>query len=359
MNRESFIIIYTTLFLVLGIALFFVKIHTFEKNKDYRKSRISLGTGLSLIAVLGVSHLVFPQVHFDEFTSFGLMLTLCYFFTFLNYLSFLYMIETSHNRRIQILKIAVFVAPFMAALFFIGNYFPALEKIIEVSLSCIAVLIHFFLLTGCFREYDKFIIQRSNYFGCFPNISWIPTMLWATFMLACMTVGTFFFKPLILPTGVLSLIVYTYIPIKLLSITPEAIHQVRESVEKKDIDELPKTAADEKNAKRYEKIAVLVGKWIEEERYTQAELNIKDAATQMGTNSYYLSTYINRELDTTFAVWLNTLRIEKSKEYLTGNSSMSMEECGMKVGYNNLYNYSRWFKSITGVSPLKWKKNNT
>ena len=30
----------------------------------------------------------------------------------------------------------------------------------------------------------------------------------------------------------------------------------------------------------------------------------------------------------------------------------------VEVGYPNLYNYSRWFKSITGASPLRWKKIN-
>ncbi|MBR5184330.1 MAG: helix-turn-helix transcriptional regulator [Bacteroidales bacterium] len=30
----------------------------------------------------------------------------------------------------------------------------------------------------------------------------------------------------------------------------------------------------------------------------------------------------------------------------------------MKVGYESLYNYSRWFKTITGMSPSQWKKNS-
>ena len=435
MDKESFIIIYTTLFLVLSIALYFVKVPGSENNNDYRKSRISLGSGLFLIAALGISHIISPEIHFNDYSNFGFMLALCYIFTYLNYLSFLYMIESSHKKRIQIMKIAVYVAPIMSALFIAGDMYPAYTKAIKISLSCISVLIHFFLLTGCFREYDKFILQRSNYFDNYPNISWIPTMLWTTFILACMTVGCFFFKPLIPLTGILSLIVYTYIPLKLLSIHPETIQIVRESVENKDIvaeaqpadifaptetdsattqtpaatptpdvpavtpataipavPAVPEMSAaqasavisesttehpaasgeqtadlgeqtaisgDEKNSKRYEKVAALIEKWVQEERYTQPEINIKDAATQMGTNSYYLSTYINRVLETSFAVWLNSLRIEKSKEYLTSNGGITMEECGIKVGYVNLYNYSRWFKAITGVSPLKWKKNNS
>ena len=289
------------------------------------------------------------------------------------------MIETSHARRVRIMKMAVLMTPLMIGLFVLGISFMVHLKVIKIVLSCICILIHFFILTSCFREYDKFNLQSSNYFDDYPNITWMPTMLWATFLVACMTVGCFFFKPLIIPTGICSLIVYTYLPLKLLSIMPETIHIVRDSIENKDIiaevsiNEVPTikeeekeitqkvepvSITEEKNAKRYEKIASLVDKWIEEEKYTQPDINIKDAATQMGTNSYYLSTYINRVLNTTFAIWLNSLRIEKSKEYLMSSNHISVEECGLKVGYTNLYNYSRWFKSITGVSPLKWKKNN-
>ena len=50
-----------------------------------------------------------------------------------------------------------------------------------------------------------------------------------------MTVGCFFFEPLIPLTGILSLIIYTYIPIKLLNVHPETIQIVRESVQNKDI----------------------------------------------------------------------------------------------------------------------------
>ena len=175
---------------------------------------------------------------------------------------------------------------------------------------------------------------------------------------------------------------------KLLSFVPERIHTARESYnhheivavdnspsseatimeiipelaveeEEKPIEETPvKDINAERLEKRYEKVASLIAKWIETEKYTTPGINIKDVATQMGTNSNYLSTYINNVLGTSFAIWLNTLRIEKSKEYLASQSRISMEECGMKVGYDSLYNYSRWFKTVTGMSPSQWKKNS-
>ena len=124
------------------------------------------------------------------------------------------------------------------------------------------------------------------------------------------------------------------------------------------VETAPKDINAERLEKRYEKVAVLIEKWVETGEYVTPGINIKDVATQMGTNSNYLSTYINNVLGTSFAVWLNGLRIEKSKEYLSSSTKLSIEECGMKVGYESLYNYSRWFKTITGISPSQWKREN-
>jgi YesN/AraC family two-component response regulator len=184
------------------------------------------------------------------------------------------------------------------------------------------------------------------------------------------------------------MIVYTIVAMKLLSFIPDNIHVVRRKIQAHEIiaedhsehfhlfpldgpvasdtieedisvtqTEKPKPILD-KEARKNEKIAGLVTKWIESEHYTQPEINIKDVATDMGTNSNYLSTYLNKVLDTSFATWLNTLRIEKSKEYLCSESKLSIEECGTKVGYNSLYNYSRWFKAVTGMSPSLWRKTH-
>ena len=76
----------------------------------------------------------------------------------------------------------------------------------------------------------------------------------------------------------------------------------------------------------------------------------------MGTNQNYLSKYINNELGITFQVWLNTLRIEESKELLISKPKTSIEEIGICVGIPQTYNFSRWFKQITGETPFRWRK---
>lgn len=103
------------------------------------------------------------------------------------------------------------------------------------------------------------------------------------------------------------------------------------------------------------KVGVFLERWVKEKRYCTAELSIKDVATQIGTNHNYLSKYLNECLGITFQMWLNTLRIEESKQILS-TENISIEEVGIKVGIPESYNFSRWFKVITGTTPLRYRK---
>lgn len=406
MISKIFTIVYITLFFTLSIILYFVNNDTSEGRKDYKKSRRIMSFALFAVSLLGTIRTIVKPHHENLYTDHVILLGICYIFTFLNYLGFLYMIETASVRRQNVIKFGIIAFPIVGICASAGFIFPLHSLAAGITGACFCILIHFILLTWCLREYDKFIILINNYFDNYRNIRWIPFCLWFTFAVACITVGSMFFRPLTPVAGISSLFIYTFISMKLLSFVPEKIHTARVSYSNHEIvasDKLhneepsimeiipeldsektenqenkiehqeygPEKSMDSENSgnrekdinaerleKRYEKVAALVEKWIETEKYVTPGINIKDVATQMGTNSNYLSTYINNVLGTSFALWLNSLRVEKSKEYLQSAQRISMEECGMKVGYESLYNYSRWFKTVTGMSPSQWKRNS-
>ena len=66
--------------------------------------------------------------------------------------------------------------------------------------------------------------------------------------------------------------------------------------------------------------------------------------------------YLNNCLNKTFQVWLNTLRIEESKKLLTSSEKISIEEIGIRVGIPQNYNFSRWFRVITDMTPLQYRR---
>lgn len=395
MISRIFTIVYITLFFTLSVILYFVHNDANVERKDYKKSRRIMSFALFAVSILGTVRTIVKPHHENLYTDHVILIGICYIFTFLNYLGFLYMIETSSKRRQSVVKFGIIAFPIVAISAACGFWFPSHVQAAMIVAACLCILIHFILLTWCLREYDKFMLLVNNYFDNYRNIRWVPFCLWFTFAVACLTTGSMFLRPLTPVAGVSSLFIYTFISMKLLSFIPEKVHTARESYNNHeiiavdtihseephimeivpelkqekgaDLQEVGQDAEEEVQAKdinaerlekRYKKVAALIEKWVETEKYIAPGINIKDVATQMGTNSNYLSTYINNVLGTSFALWLNRLRIEKSKEYLSSPQRISMEECGMKVGYESLYNYSRWFKTITGMSPSQWRRNS-
>ena len=380
MDSRILSIICATLFLVLSVALHVVIIPSKNEYNDYKKSRRILSSGFLLIASAVIIRLLcFPPTSEVGFHGFIAVVSLSLLFNSLNFISFLYMIETSRPKRKMLKKIAIVCVSILAALGMTGVIIPAAQFYLKIAMSIVYMFLTIVLFTRSIREYDKFILQMDNFYEDELNIRWIPGLLWITFALAMAMIGAFYYKHVSIVTGVSSAIVYTIVAMKMLSFVPENIHVVRKNIRTHEIiaedhgehihifpidgpvaptgkpaEEI--AATDEKEAKRNEKIALLIERWVLLENYVRADINIKDAASEMGTNTSYLSAYLNKVMNVSFAMWLNTLRVEKSKEYLCGEQKISVEECGIRVGYQSISNYSRWFKTITGMSPLQWRK---
>ena len=96
-----------------------------------------------------------------------------------------------------------------------------------------------------------------------------------------------------------------------------------------------------KSGKKMEQIPTVLGEWTARKLYCVPGVSIKSLSTQIGINSNYLSFYFNHVLGANFHQWLYTLRIEEAKQIILHNP-------GVK------YNFSRWFKSITGMTAVIW-----
>lgn len=153
-------------------------------------------------------------------------------------------------------------------------------------------------------------------------------------------------------------IIYAYIVYKVLDFMPKKIEAIRANnltLQTKEEENQVK----QKTKDLSEKLGPKVEKWIEDKMFCQPDLNIKDVAMQIGTNQSYLSAYLNRHHNMTFQVWLNKLRIEESKLILISGEKISIEEVGTRVGIPQSYNFSRWFKVITDMTPYQFRKQNT
>lgn len=85
------------------------------------------------------------------------------------------------------------------------------------------------------------------------------------------------------------------------------------------------------------------------------KLSLDEIADYVFLSKTYLSKIFNREMNMTLSAYINKVRVEKSK-ILLRDSSMSIAEVAVLVGYEDQSYFTKMFKSITGISPGVYKE---
>ena len=94
------------------------------------------------------------------------------------------------------------------------------------------------------------------------------------------------------------------------------------------------------------------------EENLEEKLSIKSISRQVNVSKTVLYNKFHTFFGCTISEFINIKRIEKSIEYLS-KTDLSMEEISMKVGFSSASYYSKIFKRIKGISPLKFRKVNS
>ncbi|WP_406682670.1 helix-turn-helix transcriptional regulator [Seonamhaeicola sp. MEBiC1930] len=68
--------------------------------------------------------------------------------------------------------------------------------------------------------------------------------------------------------------------------------------------------------------------------------------------------YFKKRTNKTFIHFLNELRIEHACKKLISDKDVSVKEIAEQVGFNNMSNFNRQFKSLKFVSPSEFRKNH-
>lgn len=92
----------------------------------------------------------------------------------------------------------------------------------------------------------------------------------------------------------------------------------------------------------------------EEHLYLQPDLNINELARLLGTNRAYLSAYLNNVLNVSFFDYVNSWRIKKAVQLLSG-SLETIDEVADNCGFNNTYSFRRVFVKTFSCTPTEWR----
>jgi len=84
------------------------------------------------------------------------------------------------------------------------------------------------------------------------------------------------------------------------------------------------------------------------------KLTLDDISSYVYLSKSYLSKIFKDEMKCTITNYINSVRVEKSKQLLA-DSSLSLADIAYFVGFEDQSYYTKVFKKITGVSPGKYK----
>lgn len=344
---------YAVFFGILGIITLLLHTPKEEGIESYKKSRITLGIALIIIAVYSVIRLLTIQNH-DDYADFWLLVTFSLIISWLTYASVLFLMETPRYLTRHFIIDGLAPTSLILISGIVCTFFTSIHKAAMIFFGCIFGVKCIWMFYTCLREYRKCENELDNYYDQSPDIRWIRNVIYIALLVSALAMLSFYFAEIHLFFYLLLPIVYATLTFRVINFMPKKIDAIR----RKNLlmDHKPEEEKKEKIKDLSEKIAPKIEAWVKEKGFCKPDITIKDVAMDMGTNHNYLSSYLNKHLNITFQVWLNTLRIEESKIILTSGEKISIEEVGIRVGIPQSYNFSRWFRVVTDTTPYQYRK---
>ncbi|WP_271784404.1 AraC family transcriptional regulator [Aquimarina algiphila] len=111
-----------------------------------------------------------------------------------------------------------------------------------------------------------------------------------------------------------------------------------------------------KNTEAEQHIQKMNDLMIEEKLFKDSTVKLKLLADRLNVSTHYLSQLLNDNLGQSFAQYINTLRVEESKDLIKNNNQFTLEAIGLEAGFSSKSSFYSTFKKITGATPAAYKK---
>ena len=94
------------------------------------------------------------------------------------------------------------------------------------------------------------------------------------------------------------------------------------------------------------------------DRHYSSDMSVEDIATHCNLDRSYIGRVFKAAMGISLRAFLIQYRITKACEFMK-TTTLSVGEVGGMVGYSNMFNFSRAFKSVMGISPKQWRVKAT
>lgn len=88
--------------------------------------------------------------------------------------------------------------------------------------------------------------------------------------------------------------------------------------------------------------------------YTRCDISLSLISQNVLINASYLSSMFKKEKGISVSQYITKLRMEKAKEFLA-NDQLPLKEIAERIGYNDVFYFSKVFKRYYGVSPSTYR----
>ncbi len=355
---------YTVFFLSMGLVLLTVYTPHDKKLALYVSGRKVFSAAFLLIGITGATDLIFlPDVRLNGYAQVYILSAVSMIHAALNGYAYL-LLQEATDRSIHLFRRYTFF--FMPTILLAGALmllFHPVSRIASFAMGVAYAVQILWTVYICRKEYLASLRAMENFSDGTLRFSWMNGVLNMTLGLALINLLSFYIIELCLPLRILSTLFYLYFAIRLMNYASvfEQISETRkeemnceEAIAKANISDTGQLLSAEEQY--CESLGKALELWCKSKRYCRESLTIQLVAKEIGTNHTYLSVYLNRHLGCTFQKWLHNLRIEEAKTILRIHPYKPVKEISSMVGIPQSYNFSRWFKQITNISPNQWRR---
>ena len=120
------------------------------------------------------------------------------------------------------------------------------------------------------------------------------------------------------------------------------------------VRDAPDSLCAARAARKVESRIVVLAKRAIHERFADPEFSLEAASERAGVSKNHLSFEFSRETGETFTEYVARVRVEEAKRLLA-TTTLLVYEVGVRVGYPSVEHFSRVFKKLVGVSPVKFR----
>jgi two-component system, response regulator YesN len=120
------------------------------------------------------------------------------------------------------------------------------------------------------------------------------------------------------------------------------------------VRDAPDSLGTARAARKVESRIIVLAKRAIHEWFADPEFSLEAASTRAGVSQNHLSFEFSRETGETFTEYVARVRIDEAKRLLA-TTQLLVYEIGVRVGYPSVEHFSRVFKKVAGISPVKFR----